>query len=354
MMALKTRAYLVAGGDYYLGPFSQVHMPEELLDSYLEPVWREEQTLKKVKRQVEGITKTIAEGFERCETLATEVNGKEICWEERQLVVRSLSHAKAAEAALHKRLEKAQVAIETLTECKQGKVPFTEVETLRQTAEKLLKKYRVKTLLQFEITEHVEEKHVRKYGDRPAEIRIKGQLDITVQKNEFALQQAIRRLGWRGYGTNCPQSEFSLEQAVLAYRNEYIVEHNFARLKNKPLSLTPMYLQDDRRATGLTRLLSIGLRVLTLLEHIVRSRLSETDEKLSGLYAGNPTRATDRPTTETILRAFKDIYLSFVTLDDKTHRHLTPLSTLQEQILHLLDIPTTIYTRLAVDSRNPP
>lgn len=354
IMAIKTRAYLAAGGDCYLGPFSRAHMPEELLDSYLEPVWREEQSLKKIKRQVEGTTKTIAEGFECSETLTAEVDGQEIRWEERRLVVRSLSHAKAAEKALHKRLEKAKIAIESLTERKQGKVPFTEVELLHQAAKKLLKKYKVETLLQFVITGHVEKKHVRKYGDRPAEIRIKRQLDITVKKNEAALQQAICRLGWRVYGTNCPRSEFSLDQAVLAYRNEYIVEHNFARLKNKPLSLTPMYLQDDQRATGLTRLLSIGLRVLTLLEHIIRSRLAERGEKLSGFYAGNSTRATNRPSTEIILQAFKDIYLSFVTLDNKTYRHLTPLSALQEQILHLLDIPTTIYTSLAADSRNPP
>ena len=49
-----------------------------------------------------------------------------------------------------------------------------------------------------------------------------------------------------------------------------------------------MYLQDDQRATGLTRLLSIGLRILTLLEHVARCHLAEKDEKLSGLYAGNP------------------------------------------------------------------
>jgi len=41
-----------------------------------------------------------------------------------------------------------------------------------------------------------------------------------------------------------------LVQAVLAYRHEYLVEHGFGRLKGKPLSLTPMYLQDDQRATG--------------------------------------------------------------------------------------------------------
>ncbi len=115
-----------------------------------------------------------------------------------------------------------------------------------------------------------------------------------------------------------------------------------------------MYLEDDRHATGLTRLLTIGLRLLTLLEHGARSHLAAHDEKLPGLFAGNPTRATDHPTTEAMLRAFKNIYLNFVTMGAQTYQHLTPLSKLQRNILRLLDLPASIYTRLDVESANPP
>ena len=132
------------------------------------------------------------------------------------------------------------------------------------------------------------------------------------------------------------------------------MEHCFGRLKGKPLSLTPMYLQDDRHATGLTRLLSIGIRLLTLLEHVARSHLAELREKLSGLYADNPIRATDHPTTEAMLRAFKNIYLNFVTVGGRTYHHLTPLSKLQQKILTLLDLPASIYTRLGMESANSP
>jgi transposase len=354
MMSLETRTHLEAGGDDYLGPFSWTQISQEMLDSYLKSVWDGEQALTTVKRcGVDGKLEKIAEGFECCETLTAIHEGKEIIWVERRLMIRSLAHAKAAEAALHGRLQKAQTAIEALTERKQGKEPITTVETLRQTVEMLLKQYQVEGLLQFQITEQVQEHHVRKYKDRPAETRIERQLTIGVQRNEIAMQEAIRRLGWRVYGTNCPMSELTLEQAVLAYREEYLVEHCFGRLKGKPLSLTPMYLEDDQRATGLTRLLSIGLRVLTLLEHVARCHLAEKNEKLSGLYAGNPTRATDRPTTEALLQAFKDTFLNFVTIGEHTYRHLSPLSDLQRKILALLALPASIYTRLA-DSANPP
>jgi transposase len=347
LMALATRAHLQAGNDYYLGPFSLVQIPQAMLDEYLAPVWTGELPLTAVYRQDNsGQEEKIAEGFERSRTLSAIVDGKEITWVERQLVIRSLAQAQAAERALRRRLQQAQQAIETLNERKRGKKRFTDVEMLRQATEALIQQYHVEGLLEVQYNEQVHERHVRKYKERPAEVRIERQVSVVVQCNESALQETLRSLGWRVYGTNAPAEELSLEQAVLAYRAEYLVERNFGRLKGKPLTLTPMYLADDSRATGLTRLLSIGLRVLTLLEYVVRSRLAETGEKLSGLYAGNPKRATDRPTTEALLRAFKDIFLSLVTLGEQTYCHLTPLSELQLKILALLDLPAETYTRL--------
>jgi len=355
MMSLETRAHLEAGGDHYLGPFSLVQVSEATLDGYLKGVWTGKQSLKSMKRRgADGKLGKVAEGFELGEEVTAVVDDEEISWQERRLVVHSLAHAKAAETALSNRLQKAQSALEALAVRKQGKEPFTDPEILRQAAEKLLKQYDVQGLLKVRLSEHVQERQVRKYGDHPAETRLAQQLTLTVQRDESAIGKTIRRLGWRVYGTNCPKSQLSLQQAVLAYREEYLVEHCFGRLKGKPLSLTPMYLEDDRHATGLTRLLSIGLRLLTLLEHGARSHLAAHGEKLPGLYAGNPTRATDHPTTEAMLRAFKNIYLNFVTMGGQTYQHLTPLSKLQRNILRLLDLPASIYTRLDVESANPP
>src|SRR5208283_4852788 len=355
MMSLETRAHLEAGGDHYLGPFSLVQVSEATLDGYLKGVWTGKQSLKSVKRRgASGQLEKVAEGFELSQEVTAVVDDEEIRWQERRLVVHSLAHAKAAEVALGNRLQKAQSALEALTVRRQGKEPLTETETLRQAADKLLEHYDVQGLLKVHITERMQPRTVRKYGDHPAETRLAQQLTLTIQRDESAIHKTIRRLGWRVYGTNCPKGQLSVQDAVLAYREEYLVEHCFGRLKGKPLSLTPMYLEDDHHATGLTRLLTIGIRLLTLLEHVARTHLAELGEKLSGLYAGNPTRATNHPTTEAMLRAFKNIYLNFVTVDGRTYQHLTPLSKLQRKILNLLDLPVSIYTRLDVESENPP
>lgn len=220
--------------------------------------------------------------------------------------------------------------------------------------ETLLQQYAVVGLLTVQYHEQVQERRVRKYRERPAETRQERQVSVSVEPDTEAIAATIRRVGWRVYGTNCPVEELTLEQAVLAYRAEYLVERNFGRLEGKPLSLTPMYLANDERATGLIRLLSIGLRVLTLLEHCARERLNEQGEKLSRVYAGNPTRATERPTAEMILRCFQDIFLTFVTVGEQTYQHLTPLSELQHKLLARLDFSSEIYTRLTAYSANPP
>ena len=355
LMALATRAHLAAGGDHYLAPLALTQLPQAAIDAYLQPVWAEEQALTAIYRvQPSDPPPKIAEGFECAAQLTATVAGRSITWTERRLVVRSLQHAATAVTALHQRLARAEAAIAELNTPKQGKTPFADRAALQQAAEARLKRHAVEGLLTLTYAETVQVRQVRKYGARPAETRTECTVRVAVQRDAPALQAAERRLGWRVYGTNRPASALTLEQAVLAYRNEYLVERGFGRLKGRSLSLTPMYLADDERATGLIRWLTVGLRVLTLLEGVVRRRLGELGDQLAGLYAGNPKRATAHPTAESLLHAFKGLALSFVTVAGQTYRHVSPLSEVQHKILDLLDYPVTIYTELAVNSTNPP
>jgi transposase len=313
----------------------------------LKPVWAGEQAVTAVWRErEEGKPQQIAEGYERQVTLSREVAGRTISWTERQLIVRSHKLATAATQALHARLTKAQAQLEGLSEHKQGKKRYADGAALQQAAQAILKQHRLEGLLQVSVEEQVQERPVRAYGDRPAGVRVECTLRLHTVVDDQAVAAAVRRLGWRVYVTNHPTEGLSLSQAVLAYRAEYLVEHGFGRVIGKPLSLSPMYVQSDQRATGLVRLLSIGLRVLTLLEFRVRQRLADQQEHLAGLYAGNPKRSTQRPTAEALLGAFQGIHLSLITLGQQLHRHLTPLSALQQRILSLLDFSSDLYDQL--------
>jgi len=347
MAALATRAFIQNRQDYYLCPLSEKQMPVETLETYLQPVWSGKQALAPIQREnAAGQWEEIAEGYEQNLPLNAEVDGKTITWTERHLIVRSFQHACASEEALRSRLAKAQAKLLELNAHKQGKKQIEDAAGMQAAAEKVFKQYRVAGLLKLNIVEQSTHRHIRAYGERPDRTEIERTVTLQAEINEQAVQDAVRWFGWRVYATNQPQVVLPLEKAVLAYREEYLVERGFGRLKGKPLSLSPMYLQSDDRATALVRLLSIGLRILTLIEHRTRQRLADLKEKLPGLYAGNPKRATDRPTAEAMLQAFKGIYLSVVTLGEQVLYHVTPLSDVQVKILSLLDFSGDIYTQL--------
>jgi transposase len=355
MGALETRAFVQAGGDYYLCPLGLVQLPADVLHSYLAPVWTEEQVLTPIYRQREdGRQEPIAEGFERTEKLTATVNGQTVTWTERRLVVRSFSLAEKAVRGLHTRLTRAQAELAALTERKRGKKVWHDADELRQAAEAILVRRNVVGLLHLDVQEILHERPLRAYGRRPATIRVEKELRLQVIVDEQVVREIEQTLGWRVCATNQRLERLSLGQAVLAYRDQYGIEQGFHRLKGKPLSLTPMYLRDDDRVKGLIRLLTIGLRVLTLLEFVVRRRLSQAQTMLAGLYTDSSKHATARPTAERLLEAFKGITLTIIHLGDQIHRHVTPLSDLQQRILVLLGLSTDIYTRLSAISAQPP
>jgi transposase len=101
---------------------------------------------------------------------------------------------------------------------------------------------------------------------------------------------------------------------------------------------------------GLIHLLSIAVRLLTLIEFVVRRALQRTQATLVGLHKENPKKATASPTTERLLQAFSNITLTIIHFPDCTMHHVTPLTPLQEQILGLLGLSPGIYRSLAENS----
>src|SRR3989442_347396 len=355
MASRETRAFIAAPGDFYLCPLPQVQLAEGEFAAALEAVWSGERTLIPVLRErPDGTSALIAEGYEYLVPMSQEADGGVQSWTKRRLMGRSGRHAQAAEAALPTRVAQAMAQIEALNQRGRGKKRVEDVSALRQAVVAIVQRYGVENLVWFRLTQHATPRPVRAYRGRPARIAEERHATVEVCVDEVALEAVVRRLGWRVYGTNQPGESLSLAQAVLAYRSEYLVERSLGRLKGRPLSLTPMYVQRDDHATGLIRLLSIALRVLTLLEFVGRRQLAAPGAKLAGLYAGNPRRETARPTAEHLLKAFRDITLTIMEGPQQTNRHLTALSPLQQRILEILGFPLALYTRLCTVSAEPP
>ena len=350
MAALATRACIYQQGDYYLCPLSGVQVSATSLQQLVAPVLAETQRMTTLRRpNDDGSSEAIAEGYEFTHPVTLMQEGQSVQWEERVLVVRSLALAQKQRAALQDRLTKAQAELAQLTqgERKRGKKVWRQVEEVREAAEAIVHRYRVDGLLDLQYHEQiVSERAVRRYRERTASIRVEHTISLSVQVNAEAVVQAESCLGWHVYVTNQPTEQLSLEQAVLAYREEYLIEHGFGRLKGRPLSVSPLQLTSEPRVKGLLRLLSLGLRVLCLLEYQVRSQLAQQQDALAGLYAGNPKRATRRPTSEALLKAFKGLHLTTFRQPAHTVYHVSSLSALQERIMALLDFPSTVYSTL--------
>ena len=112
------------------------------------------------------------------------------------------------------------------------------------------------------------------------------------------------------------------------------------------LSITPVYVQRDDHAQGLFHLLTIAARLLALGDYTAKEALAQENDVLTGIYPGNPKRSTATPTTERMLQAFDNIHLLIMRLGPQVRYQLTPLSAVQERILTLLGLPTTLYTDL--------
>lgn len=355
MAALLTRAYIHDLRHHYLCPLSEKQLPDNWQAAYLVAVHTGQQPLESIKRQLaDGSEVEIAQGYERSVELSTLLDGCTVRWTERRLVVRSLAAAKKASAGLQQRLATAQAEMLALGVKRRGKQRLSERAALDVKLAQIQEQHQVAGLLKVQIDEQWQERAVRRHKERPAYVARQWDFSIRVAADEEAIAKARANFGWRVYATDRSAAEFGLQQAVLCYREEYLVEQSFGRLKGAPLSLSPLYLHRDDHAVGLVRLLSLGVRVLALLEYVVRQKLAAAAAELAGLYAGQPKAATSRPTTERLLRAFVGVTLTKIEQAGAVMYHLTPLSELQQRILELAGFTSQIYTKLVAVSTKPP
>lgn len=349
MATPETRAAVHQAGDYYLCPLPVAQLPIALLDTYLTPVWEGTQPLTIFEAGATPEAEPAVAGFEIAVPLAAPVDGTTVEWTERRLLVRSAVRAQSEAQSLRQRVTAAEAALRALNVPGPGKPYTLHRERLEGAVRGILQRQGVAAWIQVAIEEVVPVRRARRYRGQRARPVTARRWQVQVTVDEAALEAALRRLGWRVYATDAPASRLALAQIVPVYRGQWVIEHGFERLKGRPLSLSPVYLQKEAHILGLIRFLSLALRVLCLLEFGVRRGLAATAESLAGLYAGQPRRATAQPTSEALLRAFRGMNLVLLPGGPGPPRHVTPLSALPQRILALLELPADTYSRLSFD-----
>ena len=341
MSSQETRGYIHQQQHYYLTPLSRVGKVRELINQWVNQALAEVTPGQEIIRvDSEGNSNRIANAYELSRPQQMTVGQEKLAWTERVLLVHSEVYQQQQQRGLQQRLKTATEKIQALTPSPgRGKRQIRDESTLHQKVQAILKAHRVEGLLHF------------LYEYQPPVTPRQERYQITgVIPHQPAIEEVELLFGWRAYVTNAPASKLSLHQAVLTYRDEWLVERNFGRFKGVPLSITPLFVQRDDQVKGLVHLLSLAVRLLSLIEFVVRRGLQQTGESLQGLYPGNPTRATTRPTTEKLLQAFNNLTLTLIQARGEWYGNVTTLNPLQSKILTFLGLSPKIYSGLVENS----
>jgi transposase len=363
MAALSTRTDIVRHGDDYLTVLPRTGENKQVIDAAITAVVEGDQPAQLLfeppGRPGEPL-RLLGYGYEYERTLVSVGDGGRVEWQERVQVIRSVELARSQGAALETRLGKAEAALWALTPPPgRGKQQIQEEAAIQTAVAEVLARHQVTGLLSVGWTR--EEAAITHFvgrgrggSERPTRTEVKVRYGITQVTREAAAVEAHQhRLGWRVQVTNRKVERLSLPEAVIHYRGGSCLEGGgFHRLKDRPLGIRPLFVQRDDQIMGLTRLLTLGLRVITILEVQVRRRLAEAGETLSGLNVGQPRQETAQPTATRLLQALvrAEITLTQVEIGEQKHWHLTPLPELLTRVLEFLGLSPALYTRLAENS----
>lgn len=353
MAALGTRAAVVAQGDYYLMPLPRSGEAGVAIAAWVERLLTEAEPWNLVGMGNE----TCGGGREFVRTLTAPVpareaatsgeRGEPVTWEERVQVFRSLGLWQQQRDHLDGQLARATAALWALTPAlgqrRSGKRRFPDEAALAEAVRKVAAHYRVEGLLQ---VGWQAETLVTTAGSRTRWVITAVEIDAV------ALAARRERLGFRVQVTNAPAAQLSFSGAVVQYRGGWCLERVFHLVKDTPLGIQPLYVRRDDQVRGLTHLLTLAARLLTLLEIQLRHSVAQTGELFCGLYVGQEARATARPTATQVLGSIAraQITLTRVELGGQAHWHLTPLPPLLERTLTCLQLSPSLYQRLIENS----
>src|ERR1051326_693072 len=361
MAALVTRAQIAHCGDYYLTVAPMKGEIAASLPAWIEAALSGAQQLTPVcKENGERIGRGYELSIERRAQLPTGAQGEleTFSFSERVQVVQSEDLRAAQAKSLRDRLRKAQAEIKGLTpEPRQGRRQYHDEESFKAALEAVLKKHHVAGLI--EVGWEMEEQRQRRLVGRGRAGAGRAEREIVTHRcqvtslvlNRKAIFAAGRRLGWRVYLSNAP-AEISLPTCVQHYRANWRGERNYNRLKGEPVGIDPIFVRQDDQITGLTHLLTLAVRIESLIEVQVARGLQKEGKEITGLYPGLPNKGTDHPTAVALLKAIdrKDVTLTRVELDGQPSVHLSPLPEWLPDVLRYLHLSPTLYADLQKNS----
>ena len=343
---LPTRGQIVAGGSRFLCAYRPMHATAEIACWVTDALARPDTWLRleRVDRRTGEVQRSaVVDSFTREQSWTNPATQQAHAWTERVLLVRPTAYQSGLR---HLR----EQALERLT---------TDLLKLAQPPSRGRKRYAQEADLAAVVAKRV------------AEAKLEGVVQTALQAlvlpdgstawvlaavwvNLAGWQAMVERLGWQVYVSNTTAEEYDVAALVTSYHQQAVQERSFSRLKTRNLHVRPLFVRDERRIAGLVWLLCLAVRVLVLTEQRLRAAVQNQDTALVGLNPASRTQATTQPTTERLIRAFRNLTVTVVTGAGWEQRHVSSLTPTQQQILDLLGLPSDLYARLGKSSANLP
>lgn len=355
MSALEIRANMVKNKEYYLTPLPASHGKKTFFDDLVENIVAGDRNADLIwDIDEKGHHTLIGAGYEISRTQSYQKEDSVVEWLERVLVVRSTDYANQGMKKLKSGINKKKEEIK-----KEKSNLFNTLEEAQDWGIKLIKEHssynKIEGFFDIKVEIIAEEKVCKRAEKRSGKVR-NGTYKIKkyrsavseVIENESIIKELSLRMGWRLYATNADKEILTFSKAYRWFRKTmYVIEIGFHDLKDY-INICPLFVRKEEQILGLTRLLMLALKILTLMTAEIRSNMKKENLMLKGLYAGQSARTHPSPTAQSILKYFSRQEIAIVGYchNKEWHWSITPLSELCQSALKLLGVPLDCYTSL--------
>lgn len=326
---------IAKGKGYFLAPLAMYSTLREELSGY---VLSGNQSLGLIRTQQKDGKKITFHGFEVSDSLVDKETGE--TYDYRKIFVLSSQLKDVHEKSLESRLDKALDEINKLESKLNRFKSVDSTQKIEDSIEAILSKYGVEELIDYRITEEVQVVKKKVGRGKPGPNSVYREVEVKTHSlaysmNEAAIEDKRKLCGYFVLATNKPRAELPTANALSSYKQEWMVERVFERLKG-PLQVVPIYLQLPEHIEAMMYLLMTCAQIFTLMDREAKNSLEEEGEKLGGLFPNK--RKVSRPKAETMIDVFGNISLSYRAVGDDVEISIGGLDRLQVRILEITGI----------------
>jgi transposase len=216
---------------------------------------------------------------------------------------------------------------------------------ISQRIETILNNERCQTLIQYEI--HATREYMRTYPQkgRPAKgskskITWKQVYSISFGIDKRAVSEEEKTDGVFPLITNLDTNTHPAKKVLEIYKFQPFIENRFSQIKTYQ-EIAPVYLKKGERVVAYLHIHVMALMVASLIERKIRLAMKKKGIRSLPIYPED--RTCPFPTIFDITRLFKNVERYEVSADEKTLIFPAELTSIQKEVLNLLEVPVAAY-----------